>query len=191
MRHTSKSRKQGERERDIVMEALDTLGGKGTVDQIIELTEGDIEFGERPRSTISFYLRTLSDQGLVEEKRGLWYVSNQSPNGSAIAATANEGQPVKLAEFQANRAKQTVTIYQSPMEIPDTVAVWVYYQAGQVFKVPLAGGLNVCTGPEIPKWSPEQETNYGIKMLRFVRKDTTTVDVPCDPKLPITFNFVE
>lgn len=71
-----------------------------------------------------------------------------------------------LAGYQQGRKSKQVMVVSSPQYYDDIVRIELIH-AGGAFIVPLFGALTICTGPDIPKLAPEQESYRGVRSIRL------------------------
>lgn len=180
---------RNDKHRKLVCQALETLGGKATRDQIVDLIGTDFP---NPQQSIGLLLHYLCRDHLLREEHGLFCLMSYEPppnaNGdqSAVLNVAVSDK-VTLAPFQQGRGMTSVSIYQSPIVIEDAIAVWIRFEGGQRFKMPIQGARNICVGPDTPQWTPEQETNRNIEAILVLRKNGELVEYPTHPRHSITF----
>lgn len=179
--------------RQQILEAFDVLEGQSaTRDELMELCRAP--FSGANRRSFGVALGWMVKDGTLHESNGRFRPANAeqkephqngSRNGAMAAATHDSGVRVQLSEFQKGRDARQVTVYQSPDEIDDAVMVQFCIH-GQWVKIPFTGNLKICVGPDIPKWSPDQETNYGVSTLRVVLRSGTTREWPINSSAPVT-----
>lgn len=85
---------------------------------------------------------------------------NGHSNGHASVADT-----VKLASYQQGRKGKQVMIISAPVYHDDVVKVELC--GNTVIPIPMFGGMTICTGPDIPKLSPDQETYRHLKEIRL------------------------
>lgn len=183
--------------RSIVLNAIQVNPGLTKVDLVI-LLENDLE-GSVKRSIGQTVAALERDNLVTEDRFGKLYlaeIQGETPkaareptNGAPRHLQETSGNRVLLSPFQSTRQERKITIYSSPIEIEDAVALELQYEGGARFRVPLGGAsTKVCTGPDIPKWSPDQETVRGLVTVRVIRKSGDTVDIQVQPSDNITID---
>jgi hypothetical protein len=122
-------------------------------------------------------------------------VSFAQANGKAEpkpAASPPPQQPVltqegrtEIAPYLSKRPARTVSVQRTPLEITDVFRFEIC-QRGAWIRIPLFGSVRICTGPETPKWSPEQETYVGINAYRITLMDGRVQTVELRQDEPFT-----
>lgn len=180
--------------RDLVVMALQTLNGAGTADQILDLVARDIG-GDSPRKAVSVSLHWLETDDIVwkDEKTGIYTLTEYRKPPQAPSVTngmAREGTRVDIAPFMKGRDPKTVTVYTSPATYDQVVGVQMCIH-GQWIKFPVFGHVRICIGPEIPKWSPDQETNRNVTAIRLIHKTGDVKEIPVNASVPVTYDLEE
>lgn len=140
------------------------------------------------RRTLGQTLRHMAEQNLLRRDGNMVMWIARSKNGvrpyqddaqapqhirnRPVEAPPSIRQPrkIELPEFQKARQGHLVTLETAPDEYPDVVQVQALI-GDQWFNVPMNGSMRICIGDRIPKWTPSQEHNFGIRALRFVHAD--------------------
>lgn len=95
------------------------------------------------------------------------YANGKHPAAVAIRPLpATEQKTNQLATFQQGRKSKQVMIVSSPQYYEDIVRIELLHEGGS-FIVPMFGGITICTGPDIPKLSPDQESYRGVRSVRL------------------------
>lgn len=138
-------------------------------------------------------LHWMASDGLLIELPGRIY--KRPSNGlkprpfseAPIAAQADNGHRIQLADYQKDRSKYRVSVYMPSDEIENAVALHVLV-GQQWIKIPFTQNLRVCIGSPAPKWAKEQEINLGISRVRVVLADGHTQEWAVKPNEPVTIS---
>lgn len=98
---------------------------------------------------------------------------------------------VTLAPFQQNRTPRQVMVYTSPVEYENVVSISLCFRDGGKFNLPVIGAWRICTGPETPKWSADQETQRGVRSIQLVFSNGRVENIDTNPSFPITIALGE
>lgn len=175
--------------RNRILSSLSVLDKDGaTRDELIVLDAGGLD--KATRRSYGHVLANLVADGQVIERYGRFYLKEavQAPgakNFSAQGMMRTLPDKTALPALAKTRSGHTVLLYTSPMELPNVARVELCI-GGNWFRCPLFGDLRICLGPEIPRWSADQETNRGIAAIKVIALDGKTEEIQTNPQYPIT-----
>lgn len=176
--------RKNENPRELILMAIEAHGNDGaTKEELIETLAGDLE---NVSMSVGKTLGNMLRDEILEMARGRYYVKGTAKPSNA---QSNNNGRVEIAPFQAGRKGETVTVYSSPQIYQNIVRVEFHFENGHTVKMPFSTSLRICTGPEIPNWSPQQESNRGIKSIILVQKGGNSLNIPCNPQSHITIDF--
>jgi hypothetical protein len=99
-------------------------------------------------------------------------------------------EKASISPFQSKRNPKAVSIQASPVEFDNAMRVQLCIQ-GTWVTIPIFGALRICTGPNIPKWSPEQEVNTGVSAIKVTMNTKEVFEISTYPEYPIMIAPVE
>lgn len=171
-----------------ILEALDIVTTKGASKEELVSLISDMSMQQ-----VAITLWRCMQDDLVIEKDDRFYLKEHIAEDKPIPA--NKVQPyqngrIALPEIAKNRAMRTVSVYTSPTEETNIVQVQMCIN-NQWIKLPLVGNLRMCTGPDIPAWSKDQETNQNVSVIRLIRKNGEYTDIQVSRGYPVTIAYEE
>lgn len=183
--------------RDQVLEALEVQAGQGaTRDEILTLL--GIEIDTNTRRSVGRVLSFQMQEGNVVERHGKFYLKefvsraavqpmpDLPTNGrNPLGALARAIGKVNLAPFQKTREPRRLALYQAPMEYEAVMAIELVQENGACFRLPLAN-YRIAINGDSPRWSPAQESYSNIINLRIYLSDGQALEVPTNPRCPVT-----
>lgn len=170
--------------RELVKEALTVQPG-ATRDEIITYVEANERMPHmagNPKRIVGQMLSKLADKGVTEDRNGHWYLCGKPspvtvaplsahPNGNGGSqAVASENGRAEIAPFYKQREGRVVTLERTPVEI-DRVHRIEVRMGDRWVPIPTFGDVRVCIGPDIPRWTPDQEVMRGVTQIRITHTD--------------------
>jgi hypothetical protein len=102
-----------------------------------------------------------------------------------IVQANGSGDRVQLSPFLLQRDPRVVTLESSPVYWDDVVKV-EFQIGGGWFEIDSEGGLRICVGDEKPAWSPNEQTNTGVRGIRLTLRNGQIIEYGHNPDAPIT-----
>lgn len=172
-----------------VLEALDVVAAQGaTRDEIVDLIG-------KTRSSVAITLFRCSQDDLVIETNGRFYLKQYQVQDNQVSSKPVKTQiepyvngRISLPAIAKGRSGKHVSVYTSPIEENDIVQVQMCIN-NQWVKIPLFAGLKICTGPDIPNWSQDQETNQNVSTIRLVKSNGQYNDIQVARGYPVTVTY--
>lgn len=166
--------------RSIIMDAVRSKG-RMTMADIREVVNRSASTPQT-KASVGQVVRHLIDAGKLH-RDGEYIIP---VNGQMIVQANSENEKKQLlAPFQSQRSAKVVTIEQSPIEIEDAARVQLNINE-QWVTIPLFNSIRICTGPDVPRWNPAQETYYHVRAIRVITKSGKSSDMNLDPRNPLT-----
>lgn len=90
-----------------------------------------------------------------------------------------------IPDFYRDRPVRSVTLERTPILLENVFRVELKH-LGEWFRLPIFGNLRICTGPDIPVWSTEQESYQHVTGIRITYSDGRREVHNLDVNAPIT-----